>query len=103
MNHPRREALRNYFLAVAQDLALRGVVRRRAGQPLEDILRTEPAAVLQQVREDFAAVAVELGVSFLDGSARMLGAAQHPMAQMAAVGVRALAEALFPGKSAKKG
>lgn len=85
MDGSRREALRNYFLAVARDLLGRGMLRRAQGQALADILKTEPRVVLAAVTEDLAVVGAELGIGFLGGAQMMLERADHPAAKVGGI------------------
>jgi hypothetical protein len=82
MTASRREALRNYFLAVARDLIARGTLRRQQGQTLGDILKTEPRVVLAAVSEDLAIVGADLGIGFLGGLQTMLARADTPAAKI---------------------
>ncbi len=52
---------------VAWDLVSRGIVARQAGQSFDDILRTHPKLVLNEVQEDMLVVGRELGVSLALG------------------------------------
>lgn len=58
----KREALRHYFVEVIRDLVTRGVISRAAGEPLDQILIRESAAILAEIQADFAAVGVEVAV-----------------------------------------
>lgn len=84
----RREILRSYFLDVVRDLVARGVIRKSQGQSYSDILRSETAAVLEGVTEDFAAVAREIGFELGTGLARVVeGAAQRQLSDLIAGGL----------------
>lgn len=68
----RRQALRDYLLEIARDLVSHGQVHVQRGQPLEDVIRTAPGAVLAVVSEDLAIVGRELGAGFALGLGGML-------------------------------
>lgn len=87
----RHAALRDYFRSVAGDLVTRGLVRRREGQSLESILKTEPALVLHAVSEDFAIVGSELGLESLVGLASILVNQQSPVARLIGAGLHMVA------------
>lgn len=64
---PRREALHYYLTEVVRDLVNRGEIRRRAGEPLADILKKEPDAVLRSVVADLSVVSKDIGDKLLAG------------------------------------
>lgn len=73
----RQEALHSYFITVVQDLLSRGIVRRRRGQTLEDVLRAEASTVLTEMRADFGAVLGEIGVGLIGAGVRAVETAAH--------------------------
>lgn len=87
----RREALRNYFLAVVNDLNRRGLLRKQQGQSLEQILRAEAPLLIQEIRADFTAVATEIGMGVLGG---LQIAAANGVNNLVGVGVQKLSEIL---------
>lgn len=62
MTPDRRDALRNYFIAVVKDMLSRGEIQRKSGQSLDYILRNEAARVLREVQEDLASITAEIGL-----------------------------------------
>ena len=93
-----RDALRTYFRSVVSGLLERGVVRQRAGQSLDDILKSESARVLQEVKEDFFVVGAELGLGFMSSAGAVLGGlAQRGIDQATQTLVSSLVDA-FSGK-----
>lgn len=59
-------------MQVAADLVRRGVVRRRHGQTLEQVIRAEADTVLREVSADFKAVMIEMGIGAAEASGRLL-------------------------------
>lgn len=56
-----RGALRFYLLNITRDLVMRGVVRHREGQLLDDVVRAEAATVIRELSEDLTAIFGEFG------------------------------------------
>lgn len=69
----RREALRKYFLEVVRELMARGIVRRRSGQTLEQVLAAEGPRVVAALREDLAAIGLEMGAGLVQAGMRAIG------------------------------
>jgi hypothetical protein len=67
----RREALFKYLTEVTRDLAMRGAIRWKRGQPFDVILRAEGETILREVAADLTAVAGEIGVGLLGGLQNM--------------------------------
>lgn len=65
----RRVALRNYLNHLVHDLAMRGVIRRKQGQSLDEILGAEGNTVFRELKADLAAVGIEM----LGAGAQILG------------------------------
>ena len=63
----RRETLRAYFMEVIRDLVTRGIVKRQAGQSLEETLKQELPKVLQELQADVFVVAAEMGSGLVQG------------------------------------
>lgn len=99
----RRQALRDYLIEIAKDLVRRGVVRRANGQTLEDVVRTEPRAVLQQMTEDLVVVGTELGAGLALGLGSMLGTRIDGPAGEIVSGLGRAAANFLSGLAKKKG
>jgi hypothetical protein len=70
----RRDALREYFRAVARDLLARGAIRYQRGERLDGIVHREIQTILQEVSSDFGAVMKEMGFGLLSGLGNLVGA-----------------------------
>lgn len=57
--------LRNYVVEVAKDLIAQGVIQRRRGERIEQVVQNSAQQVATVVAADLRALAMELGVSFV--------------------------------------
>jgi hypothetical protein len=91
----KREALKHYFVEVIRDLVTRGVIRRAAGEPLEDIIARESAVILAEIQQDFAAVGLEVVVGLGRGLELM---AQKKVSEWVQAGQKVFTEFFKPGR-----
>lgn len=89
MSSIKREALRNYFVEVVRDLVTRGVIRRAAGEPIDDIISRESVAILAEIQQDFAVVGLEVAVGLGRGLELM---AQKKVGEWVQAGQRMVAD-----------
>jgi hypothetical protein len=94
MSSIKHEALKRYFVEVIRDLVTRGVIRRAAGEPLDQILIRESAAILAEIQADFATVGVEVAVGLGRGLELMV---QKKVSEWVEFGQRAMASIFKPG------
>ena len=59
----RVTALRAYFIEVTRDLLTRGIIKRKNGESLDSLLRSEFLAVSKTLGEDLQTIGTELGMS----------------------------------------
>jgi len=77
MANDRLDSLRTYLLAVTRDLISRGLIRKGAGQTLDQILKIELQTVLMHVRDDLKAIGGEMLGGFVAGAiSGLLGGGQ---------------------------
>lgn len=60
---PHYGDLRAYFVNLVRDMATRGVIRQKKGQPLADLVREEAAVVGAALWQDVKALLLEFGIS----------------------------------------
>lgn len=94
MTSSKREALKHYFVEVIRELVTRGVIRRAAGEPIDQILHRESAAILAEIQADFASVGLEVAVGLGRGLELM---AQKKIAELMQAGQRAVADFFSSG------
>lgn len=83
MRQKRHDTLYAYFEEVIRDLAFRGVVRWKNGQPIDNILQREGMTVAKEVYEDVAEVLKAVGHNVLAPTAnRLLGMGVDKVSEM---------------------
>ena len=69
--------MRSYLRSIVGDLSMRGVIRHRGGQALDEILRIEGAAVTRALIEDVKEIGIEIGGDMAKLVAGALGQHVH--------------------------
>lgn len=62
---PHYPVLRAYVTEVTRDLISRGIIRKRQGQRVDDVIRDESRTIVAEIAGDLRAIAMELGLSFV--------------------------------------
>lgn len=97
-----RQTLREYVFDVTRDLLVRGIIRRRQGQTLEQVFAAEAITVIHEIENDLLAVAAEVGAKVVGSASSALETlAQKKVKEALHIGQEVLGEILF-GKPTKK-
>lgn len=88
------DLLRQYFVAVAKDVAERG--KKKKGQPAKVIIKSEYQQVLSDVEEDLKQVLTEMGFSLAASTVQFVEKAmQEKVSQIVGQGTYVLTDLIF--------
>jgi hypothetical protein len=88
------ELLRQYFVAVAKDVAARS--KQKKGQPVKQVIKSEYQQVLSDVEEDLKQVLAEMGFSLAASTVQFVERAmQDKVSQLVGQGTYVITDLIF--------